>query len=413
MTHLLSCGSSNSALQQPVSASRSLVASLIASLESTIRAPSSSRASESGPFKNTSPANGDIKQMAKLVVDRLAPRAVSYENELIRACELLSNLYQSESAFHQAAETLARIDLESGMRQVDVRVKLDKLLQICCLYLEDEQAAPDVRSVQSADDFIKKSSSLLSYLDEEKDAGLLLRYLSCSARILDRKNKFAEAGAKYYELYRKLENRSQEAFEGVFGKQEALSSAIACALLADPGPQRMSLLAKLYNDEGTASLEAFTILEKAFLERILLAEDLDAFRKALGRHHKNAGAMKWGLSVVDIAIMQHNLLGCSKIFATIKIESLAEVFNSSYDTALNIVSNMILDNRLLARVDQTEGVVSFVVDSCLPQSTEQWTESAAQHRAIPEEFSGNHAEECLSLADAAVAACVRKYGLEI
>jgi COP9 signalosome complex subunit 4 len=195
-------------LEHPITTSRGLLVSLIASLESSCL--------------NRSISLESTKQLAKAIIDKIAPRAVSYEEQLVRACEFLSGLYQDESAFQQAADTLARIDLESGMRQVDPRVKVDKYLKIAHLYLEDGT------DVGSADAFVKKAASLLSSLDEEKDKELVLQYTSCSARILDRKNKFTEAAAKYIDLSKQL---GEGATVLGLGRKEALE----CVRVHDSG----------------------------------------------------------------------------------------------------------------------------------------------------------------------------------
>ena len=158
-------------LDQPITASRTLLVSLLTTLE---------QSSTHNPSK--APPNS-VKQLAQTVIDKIAPRAVSYEDQLVRACEFLSGLYQSECAYQRAADTLARFDLDSGLRQVESKIKIEKYLRISHLYLEDGE------HVDLADAFVKKASSLLSTLDEDKDKDLVLQYLSCSARLLDRKEQ--------------------------------------------------------------------------------------------------------------------------------------------------------------------------------------------------------------------------------
>jgi COP9 signalosome complex subunit 4 len=51
--------------------------------------------------------------------------------------------------------------------------------------------------------------------------------------------------------------------------EQALLSAITCAVLAAAGPQRSRVLATLYKDERCARLPLYPFLEKVYLERIL------------------------------------------------------------------------------------------------------------------------------------------------
>ncbi len=144
--------------------------------------------------------------------------------------------------------------------------------------------------------------------------------------------------------------------------REVLASALACTLLADAGPQRSRLLAKLYKDDHVASMEAYGILEKVFLDRLLVAEDVEAFSRTLGGHHRSGTPQKWGLSVIELAIVQHNLLGCSKLYSSVTIASLAELLNVDEATAVRIVAKMILDGRVRGSIDQILGIVSFDMD---------------------------------------------------
>lgn len=334
-------------LDQPITASRTLLVSLLTTLE---------QSSTHNPSK--APPNS-VKQLAQTVIDKIAPRAVSYEDQLVRACEFLSGLYQSECAYQRAADTLARFDLDSGLRQVESKIKIEKYLRISHLYLEDGE------HVDLADAFVKKASSLVSTLDEDKDKDLVLQYLSCSARLLDRKNKFTEAATKFLDLSRKMgDGENGETVKTVLGtgKREVLASALACTLLADAGPQRSRLLAKLYKDDHVASMEAYGILEKVFLDRLLVAEDVEAFSRTLGGHHRSGTPQKWGLSVIELAIVQHNLLGCSKLYSSVTIASLAELLNVDEATAVRIVAKMILDGRVRGSIDQILGIVSFDMD---------------------------------------------------
>ena len=58
--------------------------------------------------------------------------------------------------------------------------------------------------------------------------------------------------------------------------EQALQSAVRCAILAAAGPQRSRMLATLYKDERCARLALFPFLEKVYLERILQAAEVRA-----------------------------------------------------------------------------------------------------------------------------------------
>ena len=169
---------------------------------------------------------------------------------------------------------------------------------------------------------------------------LELQYKTCYARILDSKRRFLEAATRYYELSQVGKRRigdsevRQVAQEGWGGRrrggdrrrrgwggcssaalapfahkhgllgparslmclhlpsppacthprlqiseedlEQALQSAVRCAILAAAGPQRSRMLATLYKDERCARLALFPFLEKVYLERILQAAEVRA-----------------------------------------------------------------------------------------------------------------------------------------
>jgi len=368
-------------LEQPMTASRTLLAALMATLESA-----------------TSMDDVVVKQLANAVINKIAPRAVSYEDQLVKACEFLSGVYVREGLHRLAADTLRRIDLESGMRQVDARVKLDLCLRVCHLYLMD-------KSFGDADASVKKAMSLLGGLDEGKavDRELVLRYLSCSARVSDGRHKFIEAAMKYLELARKMANSMDDDDDEVLGlgRVQALESAVACALLADAGPQRSRLLAQLYRDDEVKTLSGYLILEKVFLERLVEGDDVEAFRQALG-HDRGEMKGRWGLDVVQLAIVQHNLSACSKLYTNVELGNLAGLFGVEERVAVGIVSAMLLEGRLVGRIDQVDGVVMFDVEDHQVDGEEREKESG-----------GNHVEEAIMLADAALAEAVGRYGEDV
>lgn len=165
---------------------------------------------------------------------------------------------------------------------------------------------------------------------------LELQYKTCYARILDSKRRFLEAATRYYELSQvgkrrigdhevggqevgrrvgrgsnllqraqprgqaqnrtssrrcRAPSRAQRLHHTLTSAyphfrtpthlqvseddlEQALQSAITCAVLAAAGPQRSRMLATLYKDERCAKLALFPFLEKVYLERILQAAEV-------------------------------------------------------------------------------------------------------------------------------------------
>lgn len=248
-------------------------------------------------------------EVSEHALERIQPRAVSYEEQAAALRERLASVCESREEWSRAARALAGIDLDSGMRTLDPEYKLQKNVKIAMLYLEDDDAV-------NAELYIKKASALLGAV---KNPELELQYKSCYARILDSKRRFVEAATRYYDL--------SQAGSFAIGDgrtvrpedlEQALRAATRCAILASAGAQRSRILATLYKDERTMSLPVFPFLEKVYLERLLTAEEVARFAEDLA-HHQMA-TLPDGSTVLERAVIEHNLEATSKLYRNIYID---------------------------------------------------------------------------------------------
>ncbi|OLQ01363.1 COP9 signalosome complex subunit 4 [Symbiodinium microadriaticum] len=121
--------------------------------------------------------NTELKELALHTLDRLRGRVVSFEEEDFVIRELLSEVFQAEGDWAEAAKCLAAINLESGTRCRTPLQKAEKYVKIAELYLEDDDPI-------SADTFCSRAAMVMH---EVNDTPLLLRYRVCHARVLDSK----------------------------------------------------------------------------------------------------------------------------------------------------------------------------------------------------------------------------------
>lgn len=343
------------------------------------------------------------------VIERIQPRAVSYEEPLMKVCECLSRLYEEQKDWSHAADTLARIDLESGMRIVDSGYKLGNCIKISRLYLQDG-------NIGSADVYLKKASSLLTGAGAAGQTSLLLQYQACSAMILDRKKKFTEASIKYYDLSKHLSAAEDDTatMDGhvMMSKQDALDCAIRCAILAAAGPQRSKILSLLHKDEECIKRPLFEVLDKVYLERMLLSEDVERFSVLLRTHGQSVVDSQHALTMLDVAVVQHNLEACSKLYVNITFSSLARLLHIAEERVQHIVATMIREGRLPAEIDQVKELVIFHRDTVDRSSVPQNLASSHSRVPYPTHSDGSgmttvrhttQVEEALRLADRALA----------
>jgi COP9 signalosome complex subunit 4 len=179
---------------------------------------------------------------------------------------------------------------------------------------------------------------------------LQIKFKACQARVWDLKRKFIEAASKYYELsYNSMLLDSE--------KIQALNNALNCTILAPAGKQRSRLLATLFKDERCQKLPAHNILEKMYLERIIRVYQVKQFESLLLPHQK--ATMPDGSTLIDRAVIEHNLLAASKLYNNIRFNELGALFEISPEKAEKIASQMISEGRMNGYIDQINSIVHF------------------------------------------------------
>merc|ERR1719476_1035107 len=287
--------------------------------------------------------NQELKELGLHTLEKLRGRVVSFEEEDFLIRELLSEVFQADGDWAEAAKCLAAINLETGTRCRTPLQKAEKYVKIAELYLEDEDPV-------AADTFCARAAMVMH---EVEDVPLNLRFKVCHARIMDSKRKFLEAASKYCDL-------SQQTLNGQVQEDDLLmllKSAVTCAILAPAGPQRSRILALLCKDERIRSVEHFEILHKMFMERLIRGSEVHKFSESLLPHQK--AMMPDGQTVLDRAVLQHNVLAASRVYKNMKLPDLGSLLEVSGDRAEKIAAKMISERRLDGYIDQRSGVIHF------------------------------------------------------
>uniref|UniRef100_M8CQ92 COP9 signalosome complex subunit 4 n=1 Tax=Aegilops tauschii TaxID=37682 RepID=M8CQ92_AEGTA len=296
------------------------------------------------------------KEVAHYALTQIQPRVVSFEEQVVVIREKLAELYESEQQWSRAAQMLSGIDLDSGIRMLDDTNKLSKCVQIARLYLEDDDAV-------NAEAFINKASFLVTNSNQEV---LNLQYKVCYARILDLKRKFLEAALRYYGISQ-IEQRQigdEEIDENAL--EQALSAAVTCTILAGAGPQRSRVLATLYKDERCSKLKIYPILQK----KALLPDNS---------------------TVLDRAMIEHNLLSASKLYTNISFEELGTLLGIDPRKAEKIACRMICEDRMRGSIDQVEAVIHFEDDT---EGLQQWDQQLKRETSLDRTVAYLHLPSC-------------------
>ena len=292
-------------------------------------------------------APAELKDLGVFTLERVHPRVSSFEEQSSVVREHLAAVYEAEEEWSAAAKMLAGIPLDSGIRVLEDNYKVDKYIKIAMLYLQDEESV-------SAETYINRASLLIT---EETDGALRLQHKVCYARILDAKRKFLEAATRYYQLSQ-LTTRT---FGTMTVSEEevvtALKMAATCAILAPAGPQRSRLLGTLYKDERSQALPNYSVMEKMYMERLLRKAEVEAFSATLATHQK--ATLDDGSTVLDRAVIEHNMLATSRLYANITFDELGALLGIDAAKAERMAASMLMEKRLNGYIDQPEARLYF------------------------------------------------------
>ncbi|PHH72477.1 hypothetical protein CDD82_5966 [Ophiocordyceps australis] len=263
-----------------------------------------------------------------------------FSDLMARMCEMLAGAHESQGEFNKAATTLALIPLDSSQRRVSDLERARVWVRIVRNYLE-------IDDTTAAESYVNKLKNIMHDVDNVE---LQLHFGLSQARILDAQRSFLSAAQRYHDI----------SFSPAIADAErlhTLTMAVKCALLAPAGPARSRMLARLYKDERCSQLDEFGILEKMLLDRLLTPAEVEKFAQGLQPHQ--LAKMADGSTVLQKAVVEHNLVGVSRLYANIQFEALGHLVDLDAIRVEEITARMIEQGRLNGRIHQVTGVVEF------------------------------------------------------
>ncbi|KAJ6445925.1 choriogenin hminor [Purpureocillium lavendulum] len=289
-------------------------------------------------------ADGDLRiAVGTRALAALAGQAATssaFPDATAALCDMVAAAHEANDDFADAARVLAQIPLDGSQRKVTGEDRARVWVRIVRNYLEVDDST-------AADMYINKLKNIMHTV---ADPDLNLHFRLSQARIQDAKRDFLSAAQRYHEI----------SFSPAIADEErlhTLAMAIKCAVLAPAGPMRSRTLARLYKDERSASLPEFAILEKMFLARLLSPAEVAAFAESLQPHQLATTAD--GSTVLAKAVIEHNLLGVSRLYSNIRFDALGSLLGLTAARAEETTARMIEQGRLVGRIDQLDAIVWF------------------------------------------------------
>ncbi|KAF2739239.1 COP9 signalosome-like protein complex subunit 4 [Polyplosphaeria fusca] len=279
----------------------------------------------------------DVGQQVK---ELLRGKGTQYEEQDSAIKFALADAYETEEDYSKSADILKEITLDSSQKAVSGDEKAKVWIRIVRCYLEIDDPIAAIAYLNKIKNIIHNVSN-----GETK-----IHFQLSQARIYDSQRAFLDASQAYYTLSLDPMIEEEE-------RLQTLSVAFTCAILAPAGPQRGKMLAKLYKDERADQAENYGIMEKMFLDRLLEPDEVKAFAAKLQPHHLARTAD--GSTVLDKAVLEHNLLGVSKIYNNIYIDDLADRLGTNADKAEEYAGKMLEQGRISGYIDQVDRLIYF------------------------------------------------------
>ena len=291
-------------------------------------------------FRNVKDPDIKIEVGEKVVSLLQSKGAGQYEEQDTSIKEGLAEAYEANEDFRRSAQILASINLESTQKSISADDKARVWIRIVRCYLEEDDPT-------SAFTHLNKVKNIIFNVTDKETK---MHFQLSQARIYDAQRSFLDAAAAYYAM-------SQEPSVDEDDRVAALGAAIICTVLAPAGPQRGRMLARLYKDERASSLDDYPILEKIFLDRLLSPAEIKTFAKKLQPHQ--LAKTSDGSTVLDKAVLEHNLLGASKLYNNIGFDQLGELLGIDAEKAEDYAAKMLEQGRLSGHIDQIDRLIFF------------------------------------------------------
>jgi COP9 signalosome complex subunit 4 len=268
--------------------------------------------------------------------------AGQYEEQDTQIKLALADAFESDAVqdFRKSAQTLATINVDSTQKSVTADEKAAIWIRIVRCYLEEDDPT-------SAFTHLNKVKNIIFNVQDKQTR---LFFNLSQARIYDSQRAFLDAAQAYLVLSTEPMVTDEE-------KEKALAASLVCAVLAPAGPLRGRMLAKLYKDDRASSLEYYSVLEKMFLDRLLSPAEIKAFAATLSPHH--LAKTGDGSTVLDKAVLEHNLLGASKLYNNIGFDQLGELLGVDAERAEDYAAKMLEQGRLSGYIDQIDRLIFF------------------------------------------------------
>eukprot|EP01084_Bolivina_argentea_P019563 36354_1 len=316
--------------------------------------------------------NDDLLEICKFFIEQVRGKYTYFPQSLLKICKLLAALYQADEDWVNAGRVMASIDTEDQhfwSKSFDIVARCEWRIETAEFFLQNEDNTSATKHIQKCRKLMREIPLSAGKVKQQ----LGLRYKSCYSRILDSERKFLAAAVNYLEIAQIDTNLFDKDEINPSDLLKSLENAVNCAILAKAGGPRTRVLAMLHRDERSKNLKNYKVLEKMHKNMILSKKNQEDFARQLSDHHQ--ARLAGGLTVLQKAVYEHNMLAAAQLYKNIRIEELSKLLGVTLTQAEDLARVMIQENRLNATIDQVDGIIEFDNDQLILNS---WDTSIAE-----------------------------------
>ena len=267
--------------------------------------------------------NNECVAVCGVAMEKLAARKQFFMREDALFRRAVSDVYEAKNDIYSCIQVLKDINYDGDCYEE----KIDDWLSLAAYWFE-------LKDPTAAESCLKK---VLHIFHHTTDPAKIQRCRMVKAKVEDSNRDFLNAAQSYYGVSQLESVENQDL-------QELLDCALKCTLLSPAGPRKARLLAILYNDERLKSNQFYDLLAKMYLGSVIRQEHVEEFKNSLETYQNVT--MADGYSVLEKALIEHNIVVISRIYMNIRFDELGNFLGIKKEQAEGFIAKMVEQARI-------------------------------------------------------------------
>lgn len=303
-------------------------------------------------------ATSDKEQELKLIhtLRTVTAGKIYVEVERARLTYRLAQIHEKEGNFEEACKVMQDT-------QVETLGSLDKK-EKTCLILEQVRYCLAIKDYIRAQIISKKIST--RFFDSVDVQDLKLKYYQLMIEIDQHNARYLDICRHYQAVF-----DTQSIKEDNIKRQQTLKNVVLYAALAPYDNEQSDLIHRIAQEKSLEEIPEYKKLLKAFTtheliswgfvesqyENLLKQGTTTCLATDVFQPGTDCGTKRW--KDFKSRIVEHNIRVIAKYYSQVRLKRLSELLDLSSDEAEEVLSYMVVNKTIWAKVDRLDGIVNF------------------------------------------------------